>query len=797
MSPAAAAAPLHTKSEIENWDTSYLDTAATSWRQAATASEDAFDQHRQNIAAPGGTTWEGGAKDAALDRVTNDIGVVGRQSGVLREAATLAENGAFDIKSAKDKAVEAITAAVDDGFTVGEDLSVTDSREYDINTVADRNRAAAEHAEDIRWAAQQLVQADQLVGNRLEAKAADLEGIRFEGEGEGDQRGGNGAHIDLVDNKVKYGSEGKDQAGEKKPEVPAQAPGQIGPFAVPKSVEDTAKKDGLKPGEKPATTGDVGGDLGDLLGTSDPATAGAEPKPATAAQISPQQVEQFKTQARNLLRQQGVPAEQIESRVNAMVADAQRANTTLADSAAHTPAKPETTPGPAPADTRSWGEKLGDKFNDFVNEAHDQFYNRIDSTVETLQNLTGLGGEGHPGVRESWQQLGEAALQQHKDDPLHLRSPIGPLGPWGAVNDVIHDIPEMIDNPGKYAGDKAFDATAMAVTMPLGGEGALGRALFPELGALERSALPGAGHTLEHAAPPVVPQTPDSPPVVPHTPDSSPVVPHTPDPPAAPHTAEPPAAPRTAEAAPVPHSAEPVVPHSAEPPPIPHSAEPPPVPHTADPPAGDHTPSADAPLEHPASAPDSPAAPHVPDAVPTHRPPAPDTFDPGQGAHYPSADSHHPGMWPPQTPDITYNKADGQSGWTHIQHQVDKDWLPYQGQIGGVERTPEGGMPEWRQINPETGAKVDFDGHDYRGPQEVFLEAKDGFRGLAFAPDNSHWVDRAEKIIGQVQRQLDAIPPDAVLEWHVSDPYGAAAIRQLFHDRQIYDVEVIFTPKAP
>lgn len=568
MSPASAAAPLPTKSEIQDWDTSYLDTAATSWRQAATASEDAFDQHRRNVDAPGGTTWEGAAKDAALDRVTNDIGVVGRQSGVLREAATLAENGAFDIKSAKDKAVEAITAAVDDGFTVGEDLSVTDSRKYDINTVADRNRAAAEHAEDIRWAAQQLVQADQLVGDRLEAKAADLEGIRFEGEGEGDQRGGNGAHIDLVDNNVKYDSEGKDQAGEKKPEVPAQAPGQIGPFAVPKSVEDAAKKDGLKPDEKPVTTGDVGGDLGDLLGTNDPATAGAEPKPATAAQISPQQVEQFKTQARNLLRQQGVPPDQIESRVNAMVVDAQRANTTLADSAAHTPAKPETTPGPAPADTRSWGEKLGDKFNDFVNEAHDQFYNRIDSTVETLQNLTGLGGEGHPGVRESWQQLGEAALQQHKDDPLHLRSPIGPLGPWGAVNDVIHDIPEMIDNPGKYAGDVMFDATAAAATAPLGSEALLGKSMLPEFGALERGALPGAGHTLEHAAPPVVPHTPDPPPVVPHTPDA-PVAPHT---------------------------AEPVVPPSAEPPPVHHTTEAPPVER--------HHPSADVSPEHHAPDPD-------------------------------------------------------------------------------------------------------------------------------------------------------------------------------------------------
>lgn len=197
MSPAAASAPLPTKTEIENWATSHLSDAATNWRNAATASEGAFDQHRQNISAPGGTTWEGTAKDAALDRVNADVSVVDRQGGVLREAATLAESGAFDIDSAKDKAVETITTAENDGFRVAEDLSVTDGRRYDITTIVERNRAAKEHAEDIRWAAEQLVAADKLVGDRLQVKAADLEGIRFDGEGDG--RNG---HVDLVDHET-------------------------------------------------------------------------------------------------------------------------------------------------------------------------------------------------------------------------------------------------------------------------------------------------------------------------------------------------------------------------------------------------------------------------------------------------------------------------------------------------------------------------------------------------------------------------------------------------------------------
>ncbi|NKZ13172.1 hypothetical protein HGA11_19535 [Mycolicibacterium septicum DSM 44393] len=275
MSPAVASVPLPTKSEIEEWSTSHLSEAASTWRTAAAGSETAFDEHRQNVSAPGGTTWEGNAKDAALDRVTADIGVVGCQSGVLREAAGLAENGAYDIKAAKDKAVQAITAAIDDGFNVAEDLSVTDSRDYDINTVADRNRAAAEHAEDIRWAAQQLMQADQLVGSRLEAKAADLEGIRFEGEGERDAPS---SHVQFVDNKVQDkqgdGKDGKSGTAE-------QATGQIGPFAVPKSVEDAAKKSGLKPDGKPP---DPSG-LGDLLGANDnPADKPGESKPGVEKQ---------------------------------------------------------------------------------------------------------------------------------------------------------------------------------------------------------------------------------------------------------------------------------------------------------------------------------------------------------------------------------------------------------------------------------------------------------------------------------------------------------------------------------
>lgn len=217
------------------------------------------------------------------------------------------------------------------------------------------------------------------------------------------------------------------------------------------------------------------------------------------------------------------------------------------------------------------------------------------------------------------------------------------------------------------------------------------------------------------------------------------------------------------------------------------------VPAAPETPAGhDAVPVPDGPVEHLATPPV-----HTPEPAPVYHPPTPDVFDPNGTTSYTSGDPHYPGGWPPSTPDPTWTKGDTDPGWKHINHNFDKDWMPYQQQIGGVERTPDGALPEWVQPNPETGAPVDFDGRTHRGPQEVFLEAKDGFRGLAFAPDNAYWEGRAEKALIQVQRQIAALPPDAILEWHVSDPYGAAALRQLFLDRQIYEVDVIYTPKAP
>lgn len=61
---AAPSGRFTTRSEIEDLTTVDFSDAATRWRTAAGQSDEVFDRHRQNIASPGGTTWEGDAKDA-------------------------------------------------------------------------------------------------------------------------------------------------------------------------------------------------------------------------------------------------------------------------------------------------------------------------------------------------------------------------------------------------------------------------------------------------------------------------------------------------------------------------------------------------------------------------------------------------------------------------------------------------------------------------------------------------------------------------------------------------------------
>lgn len=294
--PTGAGEALPSLEEIENWPTQHLDDAATRWRAAATKSVEMFEQHHRNVVSPAGTEWRGLGNDAAASRAAGDLAVVRYHADVKRESADLAASGATDISAVKRLVLDAINDAEDDGFTVNPDLSVTDARTYDINTIQDRNKAAKEHADFIRFRAQQLVATDALFGRRLAAKAVELQGIKFDGEG-----GGHGAHVQLVDNKTTASGGDKEKPGEKPggtrpptlddmfgPATDGQT-GHIGPFAVPKDVADAAKHPDGKPPD--SNTGDPSG-LGSLLGTDDslehkPGDPTGSGLPQVLSQLSP------------------------------------------------------------------------------------------------------------------------------------------------------------------------------------------------------------------------------------------------------------------------------------------------------------------------------------------------------------------------------------------------------------------------------------------------------------------------------------------------------------------------------
>ncbi|BBY17722.1 toxin glutamine deamidase domain-containing protein [Mycolicibacterium litorale] len=475
MSPAASAADLPSRSQIEQWSTKHLADGAAQWRAAAASSDDAFDQHRQNIVSPGGTLWEGDAKDAALARVASDIAVVGSQSGVLREAAGRAENGVTDIDAAKREALAAIEAAESDGFEVAEDLSITDTRAYDSDTAAARQIAAAEHAEDIRWAAERLTQADAHVGAHLEAKATELKEMRFDGETDG--RDGDPT-IRLVDHRTDASGSDADQRGWRDLLLPPETPKDAasGTPAGTDPAEDTAKSP-LDEVLVPAKTTDPGQprNLDEALDE----VAGQPAPTAQGPRLDPAKVEEFKATARRLMEQQGVPADQIEQRLNDMVANAQK------------PLVPYTPPDGPPPPKPGFGEGFGDAWR---------------SAEESVRDLTGRNGWDP--LKEAWKNLGGSLAETAMD-------------PYGTTaRSVAENAEALQDNPEYWLGGKTFESGAAAATLPFGLEGAAAS----RLSALDDVARSGIPHEVIDT--PRTPHSPASfpaqqemvPPVAPHTP---------------------------------------------------------------------------------------------------------------------------------------------------------------------------------------------------------------------------------------------------------------------------------------
>lgn len=169
---------LPTLSQIHAWDTEHLISAARNWAKTADQWEDAFLQIRNQSHA---ITWEGAGGDGLRQRTCADLAIVSAKADHLREAGKVARNGAGTIAAAQRRVVYAVQDAYEAGFTVGEDLSVIDTRtSRTAAEQATRQAQAQAFAGDIRQRATQLIGHEHEVAAKITAATAPLSTVSFQ-----------------------------------------------------------------------------------------------------------------------------------------------------------------------------------------------------------------------------------------------------------------------------------------------------------------------------------------------------------------------------------------------------------------------------------------------------------------------------------------------------------------------------------------------------------------------------------------------------------------------------------------
>jgi hypothetical protein len=168
---------LPTLSQIYSWDTEHLIEAADHWTKTADQWEDAFIQMRNQSHT---ITWEGAGGDALRSRTTADLAIVSAKAERLLQVSRIAREGAGTIGAAQRRVLYAVEDARDDGFTVAEDLSVTDASTSctPAEQVSRRVQAQALTG-DIRQRATQLITLEHEVAAENTTATAGIAAIKF------------------------------------------------------------------------------------------------------------------------------------------------------------------------------------------------------------------------------------------------------------------------------------------------------------------------------------------------------------------------------------------------------------------------------------------------------------------------------------------------------------------------------------------------------------------------------------------------------------------------------------------
>jgi uncharacterized protein YukE len=446
-----------TPADVKHWDADAIHGVfQTATNRAATLQRlgDSLQQVHSTL-----SDWQGEAGDAFradLGKTRRDIEADGQESRQVAAAVSRAE---ADVRSVKSELDGIERAAEGYGWTITSDWRIDPG---DTMIGLDRLTLAAE---------QQLLQG-QLDTCKLHAHNADQELATAVRGSVGD---------------VPLGATGAAAPAPDAPKVPAA--GQ------PKSWQDmllpagraSAEPGGEPPKGPPVPAGAGGGkppSLEDMmLGRGEPAEPGGKPPPgslpdllsqigkpgvpgAPAPRLNPADVETFKALARRSMISEGVPPDQIESRLNDAVARTQQWMENGMPN--YIPPAPPRPPPPG------FGDGFADHWFGFEQGIHD---------------LTGQNGLSALG--DSWGGMAKGLAGRAEDFLLQ-----GPVAP---INDLTHEFKSFVDNPAYYAGGKTADAAVTLPGMMFGPEGA-GAGELSEL-----DAAAGVAHDLPGVHPPLTP----------------------------------------------------------------------------------------------------------------------------------------------------------------------------------------------------------------------------------------------------------------------------------------------------
>lgn len=464
------------------------------WHPEAGQFKDVFDEYKRWVGAPNGTEWTGRTSNAAYDTASTDCHSSDNTNDTAEDAGKLVaatiEYEVVDPLVNGQRLIERVLEHKDQGVSIDQqyhveyhpaegesDDSIARNREH----VADIERQIKEYVAKWEQGCQTLkAQADaaaQKITGCVNPKTALVDGRKIlrdavnptPGEGPSTVTAASGKPHGIVE-----GMQDIAGAGDTKPAGTTAA----------ETVADYKKwypKDAVPVGDKNVDPAKLGG-VGSLPGVRD--GSDRTPQPLQRAVLRPEQVEQFKADTRKLLQGQGVPADQIESRVNAAVQSAQNPHF-----------MPDAEPMRAPGQV-SLHNSPGDQFNDIVGRANDSATKTIDGQIEQAKVLTGQAGPGAPGVAEAWKDVGLGAVKQVHEltsDPL------------AAPKMGIEQAKEFYNHPGEFIGKNLIHGTEALAGGAVGGEAAAGaRGLLGDLTGTEGRAFthgldnPHPAPTVEH-----------------------------------------------------------------------------------------------------------------------------------------------------------------------------------------------------------------------------------------------------------------------------------------------------------